>query len=175
MCGIIKKIGSTHSYILKATPWEPAITYFSQKLYLAPVGFWVKVFYTVPRVIQTSYRKHIRTLYLPLWQKEFGLVGGLLLMGLYATMILYGLVIALRSRNRFGRLLGLGIVKNLFLYVFINIAMVAGLIPVVGVPLPLISFGGTAMLTVMFGVGLLMSVHTDRDVRLNRRGEAQPS
>ncbi len=96
-------------------------------------------------------------------------------MGLYATTILYGLVISLRSRNRFGRLLGLGIVNNLFLYVFINIAMIAGLIPVVGVPLPLISFGGTAMLTVMFGVGLLMSVHIDRDVRLNRRSEAQPS
>jgi rod shape determining protein RodA len=52
--------------------------------------------------------------------------------------------------------------------------MVTGLIPVVGVPLPLISYGGTAMLTVMFGFGLLMSVYIDRDVRLNRAGEAQP-
>ena len=80
----------------------------------------------------------------------------------------------MRSRNHFGRLLGLGIATNFFLYVFINIAMVIGLIPVVGVPLPLISYGGTAMLTVMFGFGLLMSVYIDRDVRLNRAGEAQP-
>ena len=71
----------------------------------------------------------------------------------------------MRSRNHFGRLLGLGIATNLFLYVFINTAMVMGLIPVVGVPLPLISYGGTAMLTVMFGFGLLMNVGVHRDVR----------
>jgi rod shape determining protein RodA len=58
---------------------------------------------------------------------------------------------------------------------FLSIAMVAGLIPVVGVPLPLISFGGTAMLTVTFRFGLLMSVYIDGDMRLNRRGEAPPS
>jgi len=106
--------------------------------------------------------------------EEFGLVGGLVLIILYMTMIVYGCAIALRSRNHFGRLLGLGIVNNFFLYVFINIAMVTGLLPVVGVPLPLISYGGTAMLTVMFGFGLLMSVYVDRDARLNRVGALQP-
>lgn len=106
--------------------------------------------------------------------EEFGLLGGVILIVLYASIIAYGCAIAIRSRNRFGKLLGIGIANNLFLYVFINIAMVAGLIPVVGVPLPLISYGGTAMLTVMFGFGLLMSVYIDRDVRLNRAGEAQP-
>ena len=59
---------------------------------------------------------------------------------------------------------------NLFLYVFINIAMVMGLIPVVGVPLPLISYGGTAMLTVLVGFGLIMSVYIHRDLRIGRRG-----
>ena len=82
--------------------------------------------------------------------------------------------IALRSRNQFGRLLGLGIVTNFFLYVFINTAMVMGMLPVVGVPLPLISYGGTAMLTVMFGFGLLLNVHVHRDVRLNWNGETEP-
>ena len=80
----------------------------------------------------------------------------------------------MRSRSHFGRLLGLGVVTNFFLYVFINTSMVTGLIPVVGVPLPLISYGGTAMLMVMFGFGLLMSVSVDRNVRLNRAGEPQP-
>ena len=70
-----------------------------------------------------------------------------------------------------GRLLGLGLTINFFLYVFINTAMVMGLIPVVGVPLPLISYGGTAMLTVMFGFGLLISVYIHRDVRIGRFGE----
>ena len=65
--------------------------------------------------------------------------------------------------------MGLGVSTNLFLYVFINIAMVMGLIPVVGIPLPLISYGGTAMLTVLFGFGLVMSVYIHRDIRITRR------
>ena len=99
--------------------------------------------------------------------EEFGLIGGLVLIALYIAMIAYGFAVALRSRNHFGRLLALGIVTNFFLYVFINIAMVTGMLPVVGIPLPLISYGGTAMLTVMLGFGLLMSVYVDRDIRLN--------
>ena len=84
--------------------------------------------------------------------------------------IAYGFAIALRSRSQFGRLLGLGIAANFFLYAFINMAMVMGLIPVVGVPLPLISYGGTAMLTVLVGFGLIMSVYINRDLRIGRRG-----
>jgi rod shape determining protein RodA len=105
--------------------------------------------------------------------EEFGLIGGLGLLGLYSLVIAYGFTIAMRSRNQFGRLLGLGIATNFFLYVFINTAMVIGLIPVVGVPLPLISYGGSAMVTVMLGFGLLMNVSIHRDVRINRLGESQ--
>jgi rod shape determining protein RodA len=104
--------------------------------------------------------------------EEMGLVGGLVLLSLYTLVFVYGYAIALRSRNHFGRLVALGITVNFFLYVFINTAMVMGLIPVVGVPLPLISYGGTAMLTVMFGFGLLMSVYIHRDTRIGRFGEA---
>ena len=67
-------------------------------------------------------------------------------------------------------MLALGLTTNLFLYVFINIAMVMGLIPVVGVPLPLISYGGTAQLAVMAALGLIMSAYIHRDVRISRRG-----
>jgi rod shape determining protein RodA len=104
--------------------------------------------------------------------EEFGFVGGLTLLALYILIVVYGFAIAFRSRNHFGRLLGLGIVTNFFLYVFINIAMVMGLVPIVGVPLPLISYGGTAMLTMMLGFGVLSSVSIGRDLRLNRRGES---
>jgi rod shape determining protein RodA len=104
--------------------------------------------------------------------EEFGLVGGLALLGLYTLCFVYGFAIALRSRSHFGRLLGLGLTVNFFLYVFINTAMVMGLIPVVGVPLPLISYGGTALLTVMFGFGLLMSIYIHRDVRIGRFGDS---
>ncbi len=105
--------------------------------------------------------------------EEFGLVGGLTLLALYLLVIFYAITIALRSRSQFGRLLGLGIAVNFFLYAFINAAMVMGLIPVVGVPLPLISYGGSAMVTVMFGFGLVMNVGIHRDVRISRLGESR--
>src|SRR6516162_6685568 len=106
--------------------------------------------------------------------EEFGFIGGVALLALYTMIVGYGFVIALRCRSHFGRLLGLGIVTNFSLYAFINTAMVMGLIPVVGVPLPLISYGGTAILVVMFGFGLLLNVGVHRDVRLDRRGAGQP-
>ena len=102
--------------------------------------------------------------------EEFGLVGGLTLLGLYVMLLAYGFAISLRCQNQFGRLVGMGVTITFFLYFFINMAMVMGLIPVVGVPLPLISYGGTAMLTLMFGFGLLLGVYVHRDDRISRRG-----
>src|ERR1700733_1391761 len=96
--------------------------------------------------------------------EEFGLVGSLAVMGLLALIVAGGMLIALRCRNQFGRLVALGISVNFFLYVFVNIAMVMGVIPVGGVPLPLVSHGGSAMITVMLGFGVLMSVQVHRDV-----------
>ncbi len=102
--------------------------------------------------------------------EEFGMVGGLGLIGLYTLLLIYCVAISTRSYSHFGRLIGMGITMTFFLYVFINIAMVMGLIPVVGVPLPLISYGGTAMLTLLIGFGLLMGVWVHRDVIIGRRG-----
>ena len=102
--------------------------------------------------------------------EEFGIAGGLALIVLYGMVLAYGIGVSLMARNQFGRLVALGVTTTLFLYVFINIAMVMGLLPVVGVPLPLMSYGGTAMLTVMIGFGLVMSVYVHRDVRISRQG-----
>jgi rod shape determining protein RodA len=107
----------------------------------------------------------------PMLAEELGLVGALFLLALYVVLLVYGFQIALKSRSHFGRLLAIGLSANLFLYVFINMAMVMGLIPVVGVPLPLISYGGTAMMTVMAGFGLLLSAYIHRDRRLGTGGE----
>jgi len=101
--------------------------------------------------------------------EELGLIGGVMLLALYALLMMYGLFIGVRSRNQFGRLLAMGVTTTFSLYVFINVAMVMGVIPVVGVPLPLISYGGTAMMTVMIAFGLLMNVYVHRDVRIGRR------
>ena len=110
-----------------------------------------------------------------MYAEEFGLVGGLLLIALYAAIVIYGFAIAMRSRSHFGRLVAMGVSTTFFLYVFMNIAMVMGLIPVVGVPLPLISYGGTAMMTVLIGFGLLMNVYVHRDMRISRYGENSDS
>jgi rod shape determining protein RodA len=101
--------------------------------------------------------------------EEFGLFGAIGLIALYVVILAYAIAIALRARNHFGRLLAMGIAATFFVYFFINIAMVTGLIPVVGVPLPLVSYGGTAMVTILVGFGLLMSVSIHRDVRIPRR------
>lgn len=100
--------------------------------------------------------------------EEHGLLGALMLIGLYILLIAYGYAIALRARSQFGRLLAGGITTMLFVYVFINIAMVSGLVPVVGVPLPLVSYGGTAMMTLLVGIGLLINVYVHRDVEISR-------
>lgn len=105
-----------------------------------------------------------------LFAEEWGLIGGLVLMTLFAMTIAYGYFTALSCQNQFGRLLAIGVVMNFFVYLFINMGMVMGLLPVVGVPLPMISYGGTAMLSVMFGFGLLMSTRVHRDVKFSRRG-----
>jgi len=105
--------------------------------------------------------------------EEFGIIGGLALLSLYVLLLIYGTAVALNARNQFGRLVAMGVTVTFFLYVFINIAMVIGLIPVVGVPLPLVSYGGTAMLTIMLGFGILISVYVHRDVRIGRFGDSE--
>jgi rod shape determining protein RodA len=100
--------------------------------------------------------------------EEHGLIGGLVLLTLYLLLLAYGYAIALRARSQYGRLVAGGVTIMMFFYVFINVAMVSGLVPVVGVPLPLVSYGGTAMLTLLVGMGLLIGVYVHRDVEIPR-------
>jgi len=93
---------------------------------------------------------------------EFGLLGVLTLLTLYMFVIGRGLYIAVQARDTYSRLLAGSISLTFLVYVFVNTAMVTGLIPVVGVPLPLVSFGGTSMVTLMAGFGILMSIHSHR-------------
>ncbi|MBY0337542.1 MAG: rod shape-determining protein RodA [Acetobacteraceae bacterium] len=95
--------------------------------------------------------------------EEFGLVGALTVLGLLMLVVVFCFLVALRCRHQFGRLLAIGLGTNYFLYIFVNVAMVTGSIPVGGVPLPLISHGGSAMLTTMIGFGLLISAWVHRD------------
>lgn len=100
-----------------------------------------------------------------LFTEEWGLIGGIALMLLFGAVITYGYVMAFANQNQFGRLLSLGLIFNFSMYAIINMGMVMGLLPVVGIPLPMVSYGGTAMLSLMGGFGLLMSAYVHRDVR----------
>ena len=91
--------------------------------------------------------------------EEMGLLGSLALMLLYILALLFVFLVAARSGSHFGRILAMGLGLNFFLHVFSNIAMVTGLIPVVGMPLPLVSYGGSAVVALLFGFGLVMNVH----------------
>lgn len=96
------------------------------------------------------------------FSEEFGLVGILILVAIYLSIIIRGLYIALQGKDTFCRLWAAGIIMMFFICLFVNMAMVNGLLPVVGVPLPLISYGGTSMLTMMIGFGMLMSIWKHR-------------
>jgi rod shape determining protein RodA len=94
--------------------------------------------------------------------EELGMVGVLLLLALYLCVIARGLYIASQAQDTFGRLLAGSLTLTFFVYVFVNIGMVSGILPVVGVPLPLVSFGGTSIVTLLAGFGIIMSIHTHR-------------
>jgi rod shape determining protein RodA len=96
--------------------------------------------------------------------EELGFLGVLLLLGLYFLLITRGLFIAIGAQGSFARMLAGGLTITFFTYLFVNIAMVSGLLPVVGVPLPLVSYGGTSALTLMAGFGILMSIQTHRNL-----------
>jgi rod shape determining protein RodA len=100
--------------------------------------------------------------------EEFGFIGSVGLLLVYLLLLIYGLAISVRSKHRFGALIGVGFTTLLFLHLFINVAMVMGMLPVVGVPLPLMSYGGSMMLTVLAGFGLLLNVYVNRDQSLGR-------
>jgi len=104
--------------------------------------------------------------------EEFGFVGAVGLLLVYLAIIFTGLAIAMSTKLHFARLMSVGVVATFTLYVLINTGMVMGLAPVVGVPLPLVSYGGTVMLTIMGGFGLVMSAHVHRDQDMYRSGDS---
>lgn len=96
------------------------------------------------------------------FSEEFGLLGIILLLSIYIFIIARGLYIAVKAQETYGKLLAGSITMTFFVYIFVNIGMVSGLLPVVGVPLPLVSYGGTSVVTLMAGFGVLMSISTHK-------------
>jgi rod shape determining protein RodA len=98
--------------------------------------------------------------------EELGLIGVVALLILYILLLARGALISIQAQDTFGRLLAGSITFTFFVYVFVNIGMVSGILPVVGVPLPLVSYGGTSILTLFAGFGIVMSIHTHRRIIL---------
>ena len=96
------------------------------------------------------------------WSEEHGFVGAVLLVGLYLFIVLWGLKIAAQARDRFGAVVAVGVSAMFFSHAFVNLGMVLGMLPVVGITLPLVSYGGSSVLTFLLGVGLLMNVSMRR-------------
>jgi len=103
-----------------------------------------------------------------LWAEEWGFVGGMALLLLFSFIFFQGYRIGMRAKTTFGRLLALGLITNYAIYIIINIGMVTGMMPVVGEPLPLISYGGTVMISTLFAFGLMMCVAVNRNATLPR-------
>jgi rod shape determining protein RodA len=98
----------------------------------------------------------------PVWAEEQGFVGSVLLILLYLVLVLWGLKIASEAKDRFGAVVAVGVSALIFWHAFINLGMVCGILPVVGITLPLFSYGGSSVLTIMIGIGLLMNVSMRR-------------
>ena len=138
------------------------------KIALGSGGFWGKGFMQGSQA-QLSFLPEKQTDFaFTMLAEEAGFFGAAVVLLLCLTVVALSLIVALRCGHQFGRLLAMGIAINFFLYVMINVAMVTGLIPVVGVPLPMISYGGTAMMTTLLGFGLMLSVDVHHTTNIPR-------
>jgi rod shape determining protein RodA len=138
------------------------------KIALGSGGFWGKGFLNGSQA-QLNYLPEKQTDFaFTMMAEEVGFVGAVVVLALFFALLVLGLTIALRAPSQFSRLVAAGMVINLTLYVVINVAMVTGLIPVVGIPLPLISYGGTAMLTALVAAGLILGADAHRHLPLAR-------
>ena len=140
------------------------------KITLGSGGFWGKGFMQGTQSRLSFIPEKQTDFIFTVLAEEFGLFGSLVLYALYMILLFYGIIIALKCTNFFGKILALGLTVNFALYVFINMGMVMGLMPVVGVPLPLMSYGGTAMLTLLVGFGLIECVAINKEMVIGRLG-----
>ena len=138
------------------------------KIALGSGGFWGKGFMEGTQSHLSFLPEKQTDFIFTMFCEEFGMVGALFLLGLYATLMIRFYLIAFAARHTFTRLMSTGIGSLFFFYVFVNTGMVMGILPVVGVPLPLMSYGGTSMLTVLFSIGLILSARTTIDNRFSR-------
>jgi rod shape determining protein RodA len=150
----------------EADPLGAGYHIMQSKIAIGSAGFWGKGFGGGTQShLKFLPEKHTDFIF-TLMTEDFGMFGALILIGLYLLLLFLCVDVALRCRNQFGGLMVIGVVLTVFLYAFINMCMVMGLMPVVGVPLPFVSYGGTSLLTLMIGIGLVMNTYVNKDYNL---------
>ena len=142
-------------------PWARVITSSDRKSRLVPAGFSARAICTARRTASIFPAQHTDFIF-AVFSEEWGFVGCFILLACYFAFIVYGLKVVERAKDRMGALLVFGTLSIIFWHVVINVAMVAGVLPVVGVPLPLFSYGGSALATMMFAIGLMINVSMRR-------------
>jgi rod shape determining protein RodA len=150
---------------------DPANTGYhvtQSKIALGSGGFWGKGFLKGTQSHLNFLPEKQTDFIFTMYSEEFGMLGGVILLILYAIWLSYGLETAIRTKNKFGQLVIIGLNTTFFVYVFVNIAMVMGMLPVVGIPLPFFSYGGTALITLMISQGLIFSVSAHQQARFGR-------
>ena len=144
------------------THWVPVIIFIQSKIAIGSGGVFGKGWLNGTQSQLNFLPERHTDFIFAVYSEEFGLIGACMLLLLYLFIILRGMYIAAQATDNYSRLLGGSISLTFFVYIFVNIGMVSGLLPVVGVPLPLISYGGTSIVTLLAGFGILMSIETHK-------------
>jgi rod shape determining protein RodA len=141
---------------------DPANTGYhviQSKIALGSSGFWGKGFLQGSQSHLNFLPEKQTDFIFTMFSEEFGFFGSFLLISFYAVWLFYAWDVSVSCKNRFGKILSMGLTTSFFVYVFVNIAMVTGLLPVVGIPLPFFSYGGTSLLTLLFSQGIIFSIY----------------
>lgn len=138
------------------------------KIALGSGGFWGKGFLNGSQGYLNYVPEKQTDFIFSLFSEELGMFGGIILLSLYLLLVGMGYKIAFNAKSQFAKLVAIGVSSSIFLYVFINMSMVMGLLPVVGVPLPLLSYGGTSLLTLLMAMGFMMSIEVHPNSNLHR-------
>jgi rod shape determining protein RodA len=152
----------------EADPLGAGYNIIQSKIAIGSGSFWGKGFLQGTQS-QLSFLPEKQTDFIfTMLAEEFGLIGGLVLLATYAGVIILGIRIAVNCYSHFGKLMGFGIITMMFLHIFINMAMTMGMIPVVGVPLPLLSYGGSNLLATLIGFGFVLNAHIHSKVKVGK-------
>ncbi len=138
------------------------------KIAIGSGGFWGKGLTNGSQSQLNFLPEHQTDFIFTMMSEELGFIGSSIVLLLYVIVVMQGLVIASNCRNHFGRMLTIGIIAMFFLHIFINMSMVMGLLPVVGVPLPLLSYGGTIMITILAGFSFIFNVNIHRNISITQ-------